>query len=291
MGKTLETKKRILSLLKKKEMTISELSRELGLSTATISQHLDEMRSIGAVEKMENEHFKKLKYYRPVGMVGTNFIKYVAGFFVILILASLAYLYLDHNTKPSTIAQVISTEPMVNATSSAVGQNSTTTSGASPSLSAFSCPMITYMLNGSISSYSGFSVYNISSSSGNTPDYVIKEGSTGMLHINEYVYDVLPNPGSLTTNRTHYAILQNLTSLNSSSKGINLTEVPPTYNAVNDTHINFTLTVSVNKSAPNATYWLRIDGPCGGGVSPVLLTVGSMPYNGTLPSGPIGIYG
>ena len=91
MGKTLETKKKILSLLKNKEMTLSELSSYLNLSTATVSQHLDDLRRMGAVEKLENEHFKKMKYYKRVEAMNLNLAKYVIGAIVIIAAISLLF--------------------------------------------------------------------------------------------------------------------------------------------------------------------------------------------------------
>lgn len=64
MGKTLETKKEILSKLKDEKKTVTQLSGELGLSKATVSQHLSELKSMGAVEEDDNSHFRRLKYFK-----------------------------------------------------------------------------------------------------------------------------------------------------------------------------------------------------------------------------------
>lgn len=64
MGKTLETKREILSRLKGERKTVTQLSWELGLSKATVSQHLAELRSMGAVEEDDNSHFRRLKYFK-----------------------------------------------------------------------------------------------------------------------------------------------------------------------------------------------------------------------------------
>jgi len=77
MSKTLETKKKILDLLRQKDMTISGLSAALGLSTATVSQHMEELSRTGAVERIENEHFRKLKYYRIRGAEARVLNRYV----------------------------------------------------------------------------------------------------------------------------------------------------------------------------------------------------------------------
>ncbi len=64
MSKMLETKREILSRLKEERRTVTQLSEELGLSKATVSQHLSELRAAGAVEEDDNQYFRRLKYFR-----------------------------------------------------------------------------------------------------------------------------------------------------------------------------------------------------------------------------------
>ena len=42
------------------------------------------------------------------------------------------------------------------------------------------------------------------------------------------------------------------------------------------------LTVYISQNAINQTYWLHIDGPCGGGVKPSLITIGNTAYSGNV---------
>lgn len=97
MSRTLETKRKILTLLKEKEMTITGLSAALGLSNATVSQHLEDLSRTGAVERVENEHYRKLKYYRireTEGPVMAGYAKYAAAAAIALIVAlGAAYFY------------------------------------------------------------------------------------------------------------------------------------------------------------------------------------------------------
>ncbi len=72
MSGTLDTKKKIVSMLKKKSMNITEISRGLGLSKATISQHISELESMGVVEIVNNPHYRKVKYYTVSGSLGNN---------------------------------------------------------------------------------------------------------------------------------------------------------------------------------------------------------------------------
>ncbi len=64
MSKTGTTKNRILRLIGSGKKTLSEISAELRLAPSTVSQHLKELRIVGAIEEIENEHVKKWKYYR-----------------------------------------------------------------------------------------------------------------------------------------------------------------------------------------------------------------------------------
>ncbi|MCL5679726.1 MAG: winged helix-turn-helix domain-containing protein [Candidatus Marsarchaeota archaeon] len=67
MSKTFGTKKRIVKLLSEKTMDITEISAVLGLSKATVSQHISELENMSMVEQIDNSHFKRVKYYRLSG--------------------------------------------------------------------------------------------------------------------------------------------------------------------------------------------------------------------------------
>lgn len=64
MTKTWETKKRILDLLLKGNKTLSEISKLLNLAPSTVSQHIDELLALGAIEQVDNPFIKKWKYYK-----------------------------------------------------------------------------------------------------------------------------------------------------------------------------------------------------------------------------------
>lgn len=63
MTKTWDTKGRILELLGKKRMTLTELSETLGLAPSTVSQHIKELLSMGAIRQVDNPYVVKWKYY------------------------------------------------------------------------------------------------------------------------------------------------------------------------------------------------------------------------------------
>ncbi|MEM0148829.1 MAG: DUF4382 domain-containing protein [Candidatus Micrarchaeaceae archaeon] len=64
MSKHLETKNKILNLLSKKKMTLTDLSSELDLAPSTVSQHLRELEGKGFISEVENPYIRKWKYYQ-----------------------------------------------------------------------------------------------------------------------------------------------------------------------------------------------------------------------------------
>ncbi|HUB92771.1 MAG TPA: winged helix-turn-helix domain-containing protein [Candidatus Saccharimonadales bacterium] len=64
MSKTWDTKRRIIKLLLKGNMTLTEISAELGLAPSTVSKHIEELNRIGAISLVDNPYIKKWKYYR-----------------------------------------------------------------------------------------------------------------------------------------------------------------------------------------------------------------------------------
>ncbi len=278
MSKTLETKKRIMALLKKKEMTISELSRELGLSTATISQHMEELQEMGAAEKIDNEHFKKLKYYKAKEAASMSMAKYViGGIGVIVVIAALFYaqiLFRGQSAQQTT------------ASAANIGANAATAStsaGGPVGTQSFACPMIDYALNGRVTSYSGFKLYYLNSSYGRIADYVMSPGSTGALNATESFSNVLNGNSTINRNKQHYVRLtiEGGNAMNESHSGISTTITPLFYNVTQNATTQVKLTVITNSTA-SGTYWSVIDGPCGGEVTPFLITVGSGPYTGNV---------
>lgn len=63
MSKTWDTKKKILKLLSKGNMTLSELSVALNLAPSTVSKHIEELKAVGAISMVDNPYIKKWKYY------------------------------------------------------------------------------------------------------------------------------------------------------------------------------------------------------------------------------------
>jgi DNA-binding transcriptional ArsR family regulator len=63
MGRTWETKMRILRSLSECPKTSSTLAVEIGVSPSTMSQHLKELLEMGKVEVWVDEHFRSIRHY------------------------------------------------------------------------------------------------------------------------------------------------------------------------------------------------------------------------------------
>ncbi|MDE1833727.1 MAG: helix-turn-helix transcriptional regulator [Candidatus Micrarchaeota archaeon] len=284
MTKTFETKKKILNLLKKREMTLSELSRELNLSTATVSQHLEELHKVGAVEKINNEYFKKMKYYKTNEDANPMVLKYVLGA-IAIILAGSILLFSNHSVAnmPTTSPVTTSTQANYNNTNSQ--GNQTNIAGTVPT-GAFACPLLFYTLNGSIAAYNGFTPYSLRSSYGmNYTDYVTSKSNSSIYAV-EVISGVL-NESQSMYERQHYAVFMPVNRTLPTS-AVSYTLAPINFTVKNNSTVNVTLTLHLN-STSSGTYWVRIDGPCAGGVQPFLITIGNKPYNGTV-TAPIATY-
>lgn len=75
MSKTWDTKKKILKLLSKGQMTLSEVSESLNLAPSTVSKHIEELKRIGAISMVDNPYIKKWKYYRANSQFNVQYVK------------------------------------------------------------------------------------------------------------------------------------------------------------------------------------------------------------------------
>lgn len=165
------------------------------------------------------------------------------------------------------------------------GTTLTNTTTISPG-GSLACPMSFYQIKGSVVSYSRLFEFNLKYGNGTIPDYVVAQGTTGILNITESIGHILNgnNPNLTSTPRSHGAFIEGMGpgANGTTAQGIVISTSPASYTIENSTPINFLLEISVNQSAPNGTYWAWIDGPCDGGLSPILITAGAAPYNGTV---------
>lgn len=65
MAKNWETKEKIIKLLSKKPLTLTDVSHMLGLAPSTVSQHLSELKQVGAIKETDTQFSKKWIYYEP----------------------------------------------------------------------------------------------------------------------------------------------------------------------------------------------------------------------------------
>ena len=66
MSKNWETKEHIISLLRAKHMTLTDISERLDLAPSTVSQHLKELVEMGAIKEADEQFSRKWRYYEAV---------------------------------------------------------------------------------------------------------------------------------------------------------------------------------------------------------------------------------
>lgn len=132
MAKNGSTKNKILGMIAGGNKTLSDISRELDLAPSTVSQHLQELKSLGAVEEVQNEHIKKWKYYRlnpnfdqknmkaengvgetQRGNISNKVFLYSVGILVLVAVAYLIVSYLNVNVQRSSLVQIKLTDPPI----------------------------------------------------------------------------------------------------------------------------------------------------------------------------------
>jgi hypothetical protein len=129
MGRSNTTKNKILGIINSHEQTLTDISKKLDLAPSTVSQHLKELKEIGAIEESDNWNMKKWKYYKlnpefdyskfgieepMLKKISANFNKRVFFYTVGLILTGvvlLSYLVLIYNAQSSSIVQIGLTDP------------------------------------------------------------------------------------------------------------------------------------------------------------------------------------
>ena len=158
----------------------------------------------------------------------------------------------------------------------------TTTAAQAPTPST--CTMLFYTISGSITGSAGINASQIQYNGTSITDYVLAPGASGTLHASEYISNVLNEPAGSIMNREHDVYLMHIAGTGGAVSDITTTISPENFTVSSMEHLNLTVTVSTNTNAIG-TYLLYIDGPCGGGVKPILLTIGATPYSGKLPTG------
>lgn len=257
MGKTFETKARIIELLKKQKMTLAELSSELKLSKATVKQHLDELKSAGSIEEEDNSYFKRLKYYKAKGAevakwntgeasIYTRILPVLISF--ILVLGALS-IYVGRYAPSGYYVVGPQSSHQYNGTLSNTSQIYPPSSSAETA-----CPVMlsnrTYT-HVSLMNYSGFGLYNVSAYP--RQDFLLSPGGSGAL-----VFSVnISGTGTSENVTNHFVMYHQVTvslPLNITESVINITK----YSNGTIEEGSFTFIVPArypaNSSESNSTY-------------------------------------
>lgn len=307
MSMTMETKEKILNRLREGRSTVTELSNELNLTKAAISQHLSKLESMGAVESHVDPHFRNLKYFELNPQFDATTIKarrYTAyqKLAAVLVILAVGILALGMVSRPTGIISTIPPAPNT------------------------SKPFITLSFVNS----TGFAVYNYSAY--NRPpsyrDFVLPPGSNGTItytlamtsavayNVVEEVWDNATNPPTLESSNTTRVVMTefNVTNLiwitgAQPPNGTNSTGAPTATNTVvmptttviipppigislsltpnnetlilNRSAVTVTAHISIAANAPTDTYWLVFaPGPADSSNAIAMLTVGTAPYKG-----------
>ena len=103
-----DTRIDILKHLNIRRMTLTELSRRLGMSASTVKEHMENLSSAGLVEQKDDGH--KWKYYELTGK-GKNIVNpverkvfFVLGLSLVIMLAGFYSMFSNYMTGPITRA-------------------------------------------------------------------------------------------------------------------------------------------------------------------------------------------
>ncbi len=149
-----------------------------------------------------------------------------------------------------------------------------------------SCPAPVYQLSSSISGHKGLSQYNVSG----LVDYVLPLSANGTISYTVHLGPSLPGTNGTEHNLfSNWAELSHLSASNTvlnTHPGINISITPQNDTVPFNSSYNVSVDVVVLPSAYLGTYLVSLSpGPCHGGQI-FLLTVGNVPYNGTVSGQP-----
>ncbi len=303
MSKTFDTKERILKLLNKKPRTVTQIAQALGLAQSTVSQHMDELMQTGAVDEFDDskrkwryykvnpEYYSKISKSHRYGSGEYSVAKKVLAAAIVLIVVAVAAFSLYHKaigTNNNSISSNI-TVTTIRATTT-IEATTTISAKVIPAFSASACPIIfaNQTFNTTLVNYLNMSYYNYS----NMRQFVLAPGSSGTLYLKitkpasstsitidnfaEFFYDLTNNTNLSSSRQIKIAFNQtnNLAiSFNRSSEI--LTNLNP--------EAKLKVAISANTNATPGTYMVILpEGPCKPNGASMLLTVGNVPYNGTV---------
>ena len=288
MSGIFSTKNRILDSLAKKPKTRKQLSEELKLSPATVSQHLEELIRMGLISKSSDVHSKRWmqyevnsdayeKYRGPMKEQNRRYIQvpFMTMLAILVVIAASFVFFSSQNMLP-------------NSSSGIPAASANVSGGFVPGLlpqGASSCPIIRIPVITNISSFTGFSMYNVSG----YHDYVISRGSSGKLNFTVKSEETAAESNSSGTtlpvyNNFRFSHVSNNSSgglYNATTPGLNISLSSLEENMSSGSTANFLMRINASTSAPYGTYWVSVN-ECDGISSIFLITVGNGPYAGNV---------
>ena len=295
MSKHLVTKRRILGLLGERPMTRAELSKALGLTPATLSQHLQSLEDSGAIYVDPSSGSRKWKYYKLNRGFNMNRMNRERGYSTAMTLGSVAViviaavvvlsLVVGHSRQQSA-ASVIT---IPHTTTKTLNTSASGNISITPGEFASACPVIltNQTFNSSIVGYSGLKYYD----DNGTPEYIIAPGTNGSMVL------ALGKPARSSNLEIsnfaafYYSTGQNNSYANryamNSTNGVSVSfNVSSEYLTSASPNATVRIGISAASNANEGTYRVFIpEGPCRPDAASFLLTVGNKPYNGTVNEG------
>jgi DNA-binding transcriptional ArsR family regulator len=288
MSGIFSTKNRILDSLAKKPKTRKQLSEELKLSPATVSQHLEELIRMGLINKSNDVHSKRWmqyevnvaayeKYRGPMKEQDRRYMQvpFMAILAILVVMASSFVFFSLQNAQ---------SRPNSGIPAAVANESGGFRPGSFPA-GAGACPIIRIPVITNISSFAGFSMYNTSG----YHDYVINRGSSGTLNF------TLTSEGTAANSNlsgatlpvynnfrfSHEADNSSTGVYNATTPGLNVTLSRLEENMSSNSTASFLMRINVSASAPYGTYWVSVD-ECDGISSVFLITIGNGPYAGNV---------
>lgn len=237
MTKVRETKQIILKKLKTGRKTVTELSEELHLTKATVSQHLSRLEKMGAVKSSVDPNYRSIKYFildtKYKGAELPRSKKYViaTSLIVIVIIASVLIYLGSSNNKPIR-------------------------PGSYPN---HACSVGTYFANITVVNFTGFAAYNLSG----ITDYVLSPGGNGTITYLLALHKTSNNTGAQMVNITNRIFFDYYTS-NGIVSTLNLsgiTESSRPYQEIAPVNGNATMvkiSIAASSRAQLGTYWMEL---------------------------------
>lgn len=149
MSKVFGTKKRIVALLNKQPMNITEISEALSLSKPTISQHISELEDMGLIKRIDNSHYKRVQYFvaadakKEVQRSEVSSYKIILPIVAAVLLAAIIiYSTFNTPTNNNAVNKALLNKSAIVSNNTTINSNTTNTSTHIRTIGASACPMM-----------------------------------------------------------------------------------------------------------------------------------------------------